>query len=123
VILCDGEHAACLAGRAQSAEVSQGAYVMGLLEERPPGPSPVDLAGAVAALAVSAHKVAAMSADIYGLIRLMRNVRFDEAEQYRATLMSLAIDMRAHPKGRVAVMTGPTSQQRTSRFGVAARGC
>ena len=117
----DRMHAACLADRARSADVSQGAYVMGLLDVRPPGPRSLDHGAAVAALADSTHKVAAMSADIHGFLRLIRNAKGDEAaEKYRAGLMSLAVDMRAHLEVASRLMTELTSQQRM-RLGRGAR--
>jgi len=117
----DGMHAACLADRARSADVSQGAYVMGLLDGQPPSLRSVDHGVAVAALADSTHKVAAMSADIHGFLRLIRNARGDEAaEKYRAGLMSLSKDMRAHLEVASRLMAGLTSQQRT-RLGRGAR--
>ena len=109
----DGVHAAWLARRARSAEVSQGAYVMGLLDGQPPSPRSADHGLAVAALADSTHKVAAMSADIHGFLRLIRNARGDEAaEKYRAGLMSLSKDMRAHLEVASRLMLELTSQQR-----------
>lgn len=109
----DGAHASWLARRARSADVSQGAYVMGLLDGQPPGPRSADHGAAVAALADSTHKVAAMSADIHGFLRLIRNAKGDEAaEKYRAGLMSLAVDMRAHLEVASRLMTELTSQQR-----------
>jgi hypothetical protein len=109
----DGVHAAWLAHRARSADVSQGAYVMGLLKGQPPSPRSADHGVAVAALANSTHKVAAMSADIHGFLRLIRNAKGDEAaERYRAGLMSLSKDMRAHLEVASRLMTELTSQQR-----------
>ena len=109
----DAVHAAWLVDRARSADVSQGAYVMALLDGQPPSPRSADHGVAVAALANSTHEVAAMSADIHGFLRLMRNAKGDEAaEKYRADLMSLAVDMRAHLEVASRLMTELTSQQR-----------
>jgi len=108
----DGVHAVWLANRARSADVSQGAYVMGLLDGQPPSPRSADHGDAVAALADSTHKVAAMSADIHGFLRLIRNAQSHEAEKYRASLMSLSSDMRAHMEVSSRLMAGLTSQQR-----------
>jgi len=117
----DGVHAACLAKRARSADVSQGAYVMGLLDGLPPSPRSADHGVAVAALADSTHKVAAMSADIHGFLRLIRNAKGDEAaEKYRAGLMSLAVNMRVHLEVASRLMTELTSQPRM-RLGPGAR--
>jgi hypothetical protein len=110
----DGVHASWLARRARLADVSQGAYVMGLLDGQPPSPRSADHGVAVAALADSTHKVATMSADIHGFLRLIRNAKGDEAaEKYRAGLMSLAVDMRAHLEVASRLMLELTSQQRT----------
>ena len=118
----DGIHAACLADRARSADVSQGAYVMGLLDGQPPSPRSADHGDAVAALADSTHKVAAMSADIHGFLRLIRSAKADEAaEKYRAGLMSLSEDMRAHLAVASRLMAGLTSRQRMSGSAVTAR--
>ena len=109
----DAVHATWLANRARSADVSQGAYVMGLLDGQPLGPRSADHGAAVAALADSTHRVAAMSADIHGFLRLIRSAKGDEAaEKYRAGLMSLAVDMRAHLEVASRLMTELTSRQR-----------
>lgn len=110
----DGAHAAHLADRARSADVSQGAYVAGLLDGLPPSPRSVDHGEAVAALADSTHKVAAMSADIHGFIRLMRDLKSCEAEKYPTGLMSLSTDVRAHLEVASRLMTGLTARQRTN---------
>jgi hypothetical protein len=107
-------HALRLAHCARRAGVSQGTYLAGLLDGVPPSPRPIDHGAAVAALADSTHKVAAMSADIHGFIRLMRNVKSDEAEKYRATLMSLSKEVRLHLEVASRLMAGLTSRQRTS---------
>lgn len=108
----DGAYAAYLAERARWADVSQGAYVAGLLDGLPPSPRSFDHGEAVAALADSTHKVAAMSADIHGFIRLMSNLKSDEAEKYRAGLMSLSCDVRAHLELASRLMAGLTARQR-----------
>ena len=110
----DGAHAARLTEFARSADVSQGAYVAGLLDGLPPSPRPADHGDAVAALADSTHKVAAMSADIHGFIRLMCNLKSDEAEKYRAGLMSLSTDVRAHLEVASRLMAGLTARQGTN---------
>ena len=114
-------HAARLADRARTAEVSQGTYVMGLLDGMPPSPRSVDHGGAVAALANSTQKVAAMSADIHGFIRLMRNAKPGDAEKYRAGLMSLSKDMRQHLEVASRLMAGLTSRQRANGSAVLTR--
>ena len=113
-------HAARLADRARMAEVSQGTYVMGLLDGMPPSPRSVDHGGAVAALADSTQKVAAMSADIHGFIRLMGTFASGEAEKYRAGLFSLSKDMRQHLEVASRLMAGLTSRPRGNRSAVLA---
>lgn len=117
----DDIHAARLADRARSADVAQGAYVAGLLDAMPPTPRSNDHGDAIAALADSTQKVAAMSADIHAFIRLIRNVNADEAQKYRAGLISLAGDIRVHLQVAARLMFGLTSQQRTSGSAVPAR--
>ena len=107
-------HAARLASCARRADVSQGTYVEGLLDGLPPSPRSVDHSGAVAALANSTQKVAAMSADIHGFIRLMRNAKPGEAEKYRAGLISLSKDVRQHLEIASRLMAGLTSRQRAN---------
>ncbi len=114
-------HAVRLAHCARRAGVSQGAFLAGLLDGMPPGPRPIDHGAAVSALADSTQKVAAMSADITGFIRLIRNVKSDEAEKYRATLMTLSADVRLHLEVASRLMAGLTSRQRLNGSGMAAR--
>src|SRR5580765_1870811 len=114
-------HAVRLAHCARRAGVSQGTYLAGLLDGMPPSPRPIDHGAAVAALADSTHKVAAMSADIHGFLRLMRNAKAGEAERYRATLMSLSKDVRLHLEVASRLMAGLTSRQRPNGSAVSAR--
>lgn len=114
-------HAVRLAHCARRAGVSQGAFFAGLLDGMPPGPRPIDHGAAVSALADSTHKIAALSADIHGFIRLIRNVKADEAERYRATLISLSKDVRLHLEVASRLMAGLASRQRTGGSAVAAR--
>jgi hypothetical protein len=113
--------AVLLARRARSADVSQGTYVAGLLEGTPPVPRSVDHGDAVATLVDSTKKVAAMSADIHGFIRLMRNAKGHEAEKYRAGLMSLSKDVRRHLEVASQLIAGLSSREQTNRSGVTAR--
>ncbi len=83
-------HAVRLAHCAHRAGVSQGTYLAGLLDGMPPSPRPIDHGAAVAALADSTHKVAAMSTDIRGFIRLIRAGKNHEAQKYRSMLISLS---------------------------------
>ena len=114
-------HAVRLTHCARKAGVSQGTYLAGLLDGMPPSPRPMDHGAAVAALADSTQKVAAMSADIHGFLRLMRNFKASEAEKYRATLMSLSKDVRLHLEIASRLMAGLTSQQRMNGSAVTAR--
>ena len=106
---------------ARKAGVSQGIYLAGLLDGVPSGPRSIDHGAAVAALADSTQKVAAMSADIHGFLRLMRNFKANEAEKYRATLMSLSNDVRLHLEVASRLMAGLTSRQRMNGSAVTAR--
>lgn len=114
-------HAVRLGLCARKAGVSQGTYLAGLLDGVPPSPRSIDHGAAVAALADSTQKVAAMSADIHGFLRLMRNFKANEAEKYRATLMSLSKDVRVHLEVASRLMAGLTSQQRMNGSAVTAR--
>jgi hypothetical protein len=114
-------HAVRLAHSARRAGVSQGTYLAGLLDGVPPSPRPMDHGAAVAALADSTQKVAAMSADIHGFLRLMRNAKAGEAEKYRATLMSLSKDVRLHLEVASRLMAGLTSRQRMNGSAATAR--
>jgi hypothetical protein len=58
-------HAVRLAHCARRVGVSQGICLTGLLDGMPPSPRSVDHGEAIATLADSTHKVAAMSADIH----------------------------------------------------------
>ena len=113
-------HAVRLAHCARKAGVSQGAYLAGLIDGVPPSPRPIDHGAAVAALADSTQKVAAMSADIHGFLRLMRNAKAGEAEKYRATLVSLSKDVRLHLEVASRLMAGLTSRQRMNGSAVTA---
>jgi hypothetical protein len=114
-------HAVRLARCARKAEVSQGGYLAGLLDGVPPSSRPSDHGAAVAALADSTQKVAAMSADIHGFLRLMRNAKAGEAEKYRATLMSLSNDLRLHLEVASRLMAGLTSGHPVNGSGATAR--
>jgi hypothetical protein len=108
----DALHAARLANRARAAEVSQGVYVTTLLDGMSASPRPADHGDAVAALADSTQRVAAMSADINAFIRLIRNLNLDEAQKYRAGLMSLSQDMRLHLQVASRLMARMTTRTR-----------
>ena len=91
-------HAVALATRARQADTSQGAYVAGLLDGLPPPPVPPDRAEAIAALVASTDQLAALSADISALTRLLRQVNVAAAAQYRQRLDDLFGEVRQHLK-------------------------
>jgi hypothetical protein len=88
--------ARALATRARTAEVSQGAYVAGLINGAPPNPVPPDHAQAVAALQASTDQLAVISTDLNAFLRLLGLRSSSELERYRAGIMSLAEDVRRH---------------------------
>lgn len=110
-----------LAHCARRAGVSQGTYLAGLLDGMPPSPRPIDHGAAVAALADSTHKVAAMSTDLHGFIRLMSYGKSDEAEKYRSTLMSLAKDVRLHMEVASRLMVELTARRQSNGMASTAR--
>lgn len=89
-------HALLLARRARAADVSQGRYVCALLDGAPAPPRPADHSAAVTALRASTDRVAAMSVDLNAFLRLLKLGPNKQMVNYRAGLMSLADDMRAH---------------------------
>jgi hypothetical protein len=88
--------ARALARRARAAEVSQGAYVAGLIDGAPPSPLPPDHARAVAALRASTDQHAVIGTDLNAFLRLLGRVSSSELERYRAGIMSLSVDVRRH---------------------------
>jgi len=88
-------HAMLLSQRARRVGVSKGAYLAGLLDGQPPVATAADHGAAVAALADSTQRVAAMSADIRALLRSASLGSIDEAPS-RATLTLLSHDVQAH---------------------------
>jgi hypothetical protein len=88
--------ARALARRARAADVSQGAYVAGLIDGAPPSPLPPDHAQAVAALLASTNQLAVISTDLNAFLRLLGRVSSSELERYRAGIMSLAENVRGH---------------------------
>lgn len=105
-------HAARLAHRARAAEVSQGAYVATLLDGMAASPRPADHGDAVAALAESTQRVAAMSADINTFTRLIRDLNLHEAPKFCTGLMSLSEDMRLHLRVASRLMARMTTRTR-----------
>ena len=89
-------HAVTLATRAHSADVSQGAYVAGLLDNAPPPPQPPDHHEAIGALLTSTDQLAALSADLNAFMRLLGRGNPAALEPYRASVMSLNREVLGH---------------------------
>jgi hypothetical protein len=89
-------HAFLLARRARAADVSQGDYVVGLLDGAPCVPPSPDHAQAIAALARSTDQLAVISTDLNAFMRLVGRVPRSELERYRAGILTLADDVRRH---------------------------
>ena len=89
-------HAVTLATRAHSADVSQGAYVAGLLDNAPPPPLPPDHRVAIGALLTSTDQLAALSADLNVFMRLLGRGNPAALEPYRASVVSLNKDVQGH---------------------------
>ena len=89
-------HAVTLATRAHSADVSQGAYVAGLLDNAPPPPQPPDHRVAIGALLNSNDQLAALSADLNAFMRLLGRGNPAALEPYRTSVMSLNKDVQGH---------------------------
>jgi hypothetical protein len=107
-------HGVRLAHRARRVGVSQGTYLAGLLDGMPPSPRSFDHGDAIAALTDSTQKVAAISADINAFLRLIRHSNADDAQKYRAGLISLSQDMRLHLQVASRLVAGMTSPTRAS---------
>jgi hypothetical protein len=89
-------HTVVLASRARVADVSQGTYVARLIDGMPAQPRGPDYAQAVAALMASTDRLAALSADLNAFMRLLGRAPRSELEPYRASIRSLAGDVRVH---------------------------
>lgn len=89
-------HAVVLASRARAADVSQGTYVARLIDGTPAQPRAPDHTRAVAALMASTDRLAALSADLAAFMRLLGRAPRSELEPYRASIRSLAGDVRVH---------------------------
>jgi hypothetical protein len=107
-------HAVLLALRARRVGLSQGIYLSSLLDGRPPIARATDHGTAVATLADSTQKVAAMSSDVRALVRLLSHGDTDEAASYRETLDSLSQDIRRHLEIASQVVAGLTLRGRSS---------
>lgn len=89
-------HAVLLATRARKADVSQGAYLAGLLDGLPPPPSTLERAEGISALLRSTDQLAVIGADLNGFMRLLRLGSSAGIEAYRDGVMSLTGDVRRH---------------------------
>lgn len=97
-------HAVLLASRARVAEVSQGTYVARLIDGTPAQPRAPDHTQAVAALMASTDRLAALSADLNAFMRLLGRTPRSELEPYRASIRSLADDVRVHLASAAALV-------------------
>lgn len=99
-----GSHAVTLASRARAADVSQGTFVARLIDDTPAQPLAPDHTQAVAALMASTDRLAALSADLNAFMRLLGRAQRSELEPYRASLRSLADDVRVHLEAAAALV-------------------
>jgi hypothetical protein len=113
-------HAVALATRARQADASQGAYVAGLLDGSPPAPVPPDRADAIAALVASTDQLAALSADINAITRLLNRGKGAEAARYRSRLDDVSVEVRQHLK-KAADLFSEVMPSRQARAGRAVR--
>ncbi len=97
-------HAVLLASRARVADVSQGTYVARLIDGTPAQPRAPDHTQAVAALMASTDRLAALSADLNAFMRLLGRTPRSELEPYRASIRSLAGDVRVHLASAAALV-------------------
>jgi hypothetical protein len=97
-------HAVVLSSRARVADVSQGSYVARLIDGTPAQPPAPDHARAVAALMASTDRLAALSADLNAFMRLLGRTPRSELEPYRASIRSLAGDVRVHLASAAALV-------------------
>ena len=97
-------HAVLLASRARRADVSQGSYVARLIDGTPAQPRASDHTQTVAALMASTDRLAALSADLNAFMRLLGRTPRIELEPYRASIRSLADDVRVHLASAAALV-------------------
>ncbi len=97
-------HAVVLASRARVADMSQGTYVARLIDGTPAQPPAPDHTRAVAALMASTDRVAVLSADLNAFMRLLGRTPRSELEPYRASIRSLADDVRVHLASAAALV-------------------
>lgn len=97
-------HAVLLASRARVADLSQGMYVARLIDGTPAQPRAPDHTRAVAALMASTDRLAVLSADLNAFMRLLGRTPRSELESYRASIRSLAGDVRVHLASAAALV-------------------
>jgi hypothetical protein len=97
-------YAVVLASRARVADVSQGSYVARLIDGTPAQPRAPDHTQAVAALMASTDRLAALSADLNAFMRLLGRTPRSELEPYRASIRSLAGEVRVHLASAAALV-------------------
>lgn len=97
-------HAVLLASRARRADVSQGSYVARLIDGTPALPRAPDHIQAVATLMASTDRLAALSADLNAFMCLLGRTPRSELEPYRASIRSLADDVRVHLASAAALV-------------------
>lgn len=97
-------HAVVLANRARVADVSQGTYVARLIDGTPAQPRAPNHTQAVAALMASTDRLAALSADLNAFMRLLGRTPSSQLEPYRASIRSLASDVRVHLASAAALV-------------------
>ena len=97
-------HAVLLASHARVADLSQGMYVARLIDGTPAQPRAPDHTRAVAALMASTDRIAALSADLNAFMRLLGRTPRSELEPDRASIRSLASDVRVHLAAAAALV-------------------
>ncbi len=102
-------HAVLLASRARRADVSQGSYIASLIDGTPAQARAPDHARAVAALMASTDRLAVLSADLNAFMRLIGRAPRSELEPYRASIQSLASDVRGHLASAAALVAALTA--------------
>ena len=107
------DHAARLAQRARSAEMSQGAYVSALLDGDCPAPLPENHDGAIQALTGSTDHLAVLSTDLNAFVRLFGHLPNSELQRYRASVVSVAEDVQKH----LALASALIAEVRAARRG------
>lgn len=92
----DAAQAASLANRARAADLAQGDYIAAMLYGTLPAAQAPDHGAAVAALVASTDRLAALSTDLTVFMRLLGRASVAQLEPYRASVTSLAKDVRQH---------------------------